>query len=224
MTPLQALQSIASRRLSSASGDLAKVKLLPPSGTPATPDLPADPLITELLATASGFHLAEWEVTFHDSGSGQYTPGMAKTEACVLCDGCGNSWNADIHPQTGHWGPIYFNCHDPPVVVLQSPDLAQFILDVAANFEIGDESGPLDNVRSTSALRIWEQGGLEIPAAAASNSIDPLVQQAAKLAGVKGFVVDMRIARPGDGFRWDIDGRMMELHRVGASAIWGLRE
>src|SRR5262245_2649139 len=48
----------------------------------------------------------------------------------IAGDGCGNFWVVDLLPESTQWGPIYFACHDAPVILYQSPTLEQFLVDV----------------------------------------------------------------------------------------------
>jgi hypothetical protein len=59
----------------------------------------------------------------------------------VAHDGFGNFWAVDLQPGSANWGPIYFCCHDAPVILKtavdrrldrQVPDLLRF--STAAHF------------------------------------------------------------------------------------------
>src|SRR5687768_9328666 len=45
----------------------------------------------------------------------------------IAGDGFGNFWVVDLNANSGDFGPIYFACHDPPVIALQSISLAKFL-------------------------------------------------------------------------------------------------
>src|SRR5262245_17846478 len=42
-------------------------------------------------------------------------------------DGFGNFWVVDLQPHSREFGPIYFACHDAPVILFQSPHLEHFL-------------------------------------------------------------------------------------------------
>ncbi len=72
----------------------------------------------------------------------------------IATDGSGNDWVVDIKKGTSEWGPVLFMSHDPPVAVIQAPDLARFIEQV---FELGrpERKSQLDSVSKSATSRIW---------------------------------------------------------------------
>jgi hypothetical protein len=44
--------------------------------------------------------------------------------------GFGNFWAVDLQPGSANWGPIYFCCHDAPVMLLQAATVQQFVSEV----------------------------------------------------------------------------------------------
>src|SRR5215218_6943458 len=44
-------------------------------------------------------------------------------------------WVVDLHPDTTRWGPIYFACHDAPVIHYQADSLEQFLIELFRMFE-----------------------------------------------------------------------------------------
>src|SRR5258708_15952944 len=75
-------------------------------------------------------------------------------ELTIATDGSGNDWVVDIKKGTSEWGPVLFMSHDPPVAVIQAPDLARFIEQV---FELGrpERKSQLDSVSKSATSRIW---------------------------------------------------------------------
>jgi len=45
----------------------------------------------------------------------------------MVRDICGNFWIVDLTGKSTSWAPIFYACHDPPVIVFQSDDLSRFI-------------------------------------------------------------------------------------------------
>ena len=41
----------------------------------------------------------------------------------IAHDGYGNYWVVDLHPDARSWSPVFYACHDPPVIVYH-PDVA----------------------------------------------------------------------------------------------------
>lgn len=135
-------------------------------------------------------------------------------------DGFGNYWVVDLTSRSSEWGPIYFACHDPPVIVFQSPNLSHFLEEV---FKLGDPDGPrseLDVVHEEQALRIWTEnpGVMVLEECLASG--DPVLEEFAR-ALPEGFeVTDLRGAGVGDGFSWGRYGPRTESRRAGEEPVF----
>jgi len=43
--------------------------------------------------------------------------------------GCGNFWVVDLMADSKAWSPIYFACHDPPVILLYSTSFDRFLVE-----------------------------------------------------------------------------------------------
>ena len=50
----------------------------------------------------------------------------------IATDGSGNFWVLDLTPDTVDVAPVFFVCHDPPVMLYQAPDLATWADAVAS--------------------------------------------------------------------------------------------
>ena len=48
----------------------------------------------------------------------------------IARDGFGNFWVLDLTPQTATTAPVFFACHDAPVILYQSSDIASFLSEV----------------------------------------------------------------------------------------------
>jgi hypothetical protein len=48
----------------------------------------------------------------------------------IARDGFGNFWVLDLTPQTAKTAPVFFACHDAPVILYQSSDIASFLTEV----------------------------------------------------------------------------------------------
>jgi hypothetical protein len=45
----------------------------------------------------------------------------------IASDGFGNFWVLDCSARDKNEAPVYFTCHDAPIILYQSPNLAQFV-------------------------------------------------------------------------------------------------
>lgn len=220
------IRAFEEREFSSEDGDTFQIELQPACAREDYPwirgKLPADPEIEALLERTSGFDLGPLEVRFDESLSGQFIPGLSAESISVLEDGFGNSWNVDIDPKSGKWKAVYFVCHDPPVVVVQSASLAEFLKDVFRNFGPSEGQVTLDHIRDTAAMKVWNTGGVEVAATSLAGSLDPTLRRAAQAAGPNGVVADLRACRPGDGFRWPPGDRDGDVIRIGEEPVFAL--
>lgn len=176
--------------------------------------------IRELLEHTRGFASGPLEsLEFGGLGTFEF-PEVFPHAVDLAHDGFGNYWVVDLTSGSREWGPIYFACHDPPVIVFQSPNLAHFLEEV---LKLGDPAGPrseLDVVHEEHAIRVWNEnpGMLGIEDCLASG--DPVL---GRFAGTlpEGFEVkDLRGAAVGDGFSWGRYGPRTENRRVGEAPVF----
>ena len=73
----------------------------------------------------------------------------------IAADGYGNFWVVDLHPHTVHWGPIYFACHDPPVILYQADALEQFLAELFRMFKPPHQS-LVDDVHEDRLAHVWQ--------------------------------------------------------------------
>ena len=52
----------------------------------------------------------------------------------IAADGSGNFWVLDLTPDTVEVAPVFFHCHDAPVLLYQAPDLATFLDEVVKKY------------------------------------------------------------------------------------------
>jgi hypothetical protein len=45
----------------------------------------------------------------------------------IAGDGFGNAWIVDLPPADVETAPVFFACHDPPVILYQSPNIGDFL-------------------------------------------------------------------------------------------------
>jgi SMI1 / KNR4 family (SUKH-1) len=68
----------------------------------------------------------------------------------IAADGFGNFWLLDLTPDAAWPVPVFFLCHDPPVVLYQSADLDAFLRDASQTSPL-DERFVFADLRSPSA-------------------------------------------------------------------------
>ncbi|MDF2770837.1 MAG: hypothetical protein K0S86_330 [Geminicoccaceae bacterium] len=222
-----ALREIDGRRLVDADGKETVVKLQPPATDEQLRRLQAGlpcPLpdeIRDALRVTTG--LADGPL---ESFSLLDLEGFGLEEAfphaySLAHDGYGNYWVLDLLPGSTDWGPVFYACHDPPVIAYQAPSIEAFLRDVVA-MPVDDPRSPIDEVHERVVNRIWsENPGLRSQGEALASPDSAVREFAATLPG-DAMIADMRSARRGDGFSWGRHGPRTELRRCGTERIWAI--
>jgi len=137
----------------------------------------------------------------------------------IAGDGFGNFWVVDLTPRSTDFGPIYFACHDPPVVAVQSQSLGEFLADLL-RVPSSDDLNPVDFVHEQATLDIWKRNSGALNVAEARSSSDPILREFAKQAWDGCFVVDLRGAKTGAGFSWGRFGAKTRIVRHATEPIF----
>jgi hypothetical protein len=139
-------------------------------------------------------------IDFLGESAGVEVPGMPAALE-LAGDGFGNFWVADVTPEPSDCVPVFFACHDPPVVLLQSPTLGDFLHEVFLQLTPPHES-LIDVVRDDRAFNVWgtDHGALTpAQALAAGGDVAAFAQN---LDHSDYLIYDLRAASPGEGFAW----------------------
>ena len=204
------------------------LRLLPP----ATPEevarveaeLPA-PLPDEIrsaLAVSKGFENGPLEsLSLVDLGGALGMEDIFPHVWPIAHDGFGNYWVVDVRPGDEAWAPVFFACHDPPVIAFQSHTVEGFVRGAVALWQDGPRS-PVDEVHEEGTFRIWAEGSGLVPRAEALASTDPRLRQVAEGLPEDAVLADLRDAGPGDGFPWGRFGPRVEWTRHGDDRLWSV--
>src|SRR5262245_4450235 len=123
MTPVEIIRQAQAASLVDEDGDAVVLELQPPlsaaqveafAATLPCP-LPAD--VRALLAFCQGFDGPLDVVDFTGEQCSFEQKEIFPHGVPIAADGFGNFWVVDLQPSSRHWGPIYFACHDAPVVL-----------------------------------------------------------------------------------------------------------
>jgi hypothetical protein len=159
--------------------------------------LPAD--IRELLQFARGCKGVLEEINFSDSlgfGMEEIFPHAIS----LAGDGFGNFWVVDLTSESKHWGPIFYACHDAPVIVYQSDDLLHFLKE-AIRFENKPWKGEID-VHEEFSTRIWRENPGVLSHEQCLSSTDPNLKAFAQSLDETWEFIDLRKAKLGEGYSW----------------------
>jgi hypothetical protein len=108
--------------------------------------------IRDLLKSARGFSGVLDGLSFSGVPHGLGAEEISRHGISLAGDGAGNFWVVDLTSDSRSWGPIFYACHDPPVVVYQAEGLSHFFIQEAIRFgnrpwksEICDVHGKLSH-------------------------------------------------------------------------------
>jgi hypothetical protein len=136
----------------------------------------------------------------------------------IVADGAGNFWLLDLTPDDVDTAPVLYLCHDPPVVVFQSPSLGHFLQELLRAYEPPHESLVRD-VHDKHAFEVWRANPGVIDHATALAGDDELRGFATSLDETFEFI-DLRSADVGMGFSWGRHGPRTDLRRHGFARLF----
>jgi cell wall assembly regulator SMI1 len=93
----------------------------------------------------------------------------------IAHDGFGNYWVLDLLPGAPSWGPVFYVCHDPPVLAYQSPTIEAFLEDTVRMWQPGPRSH-VDVVHEEVVSRIWRDNPDVMTPAVLQESGDPVLR------------------------------------------------
>ena len=222
MSTRDVLLGAAGRRLIDVDGEEEAVSLLPPVSPARIAEierelgfsLPRE--LSELLHLTAGLEMLE-SLELASIGPCPWGAplGPVMTPAG---DGAGNLWVLELRPSMETLGPVWFVCHDAPVLVYQSPDLATFVGDYL-RFRAAPHDGPVAEVVNESIRRVWTQA-IDVPRAKLLDSEDAVLRDFARRLDDRWFIRDLRRARPGDGMPIGRFGPKTPLARAGQEFVF----
>ena len=136
----------------------------------------------------------------------------------IAHDGFGNFWVLDLTPDATGPAPVFFACHDPPVLLYQSPDLGHFLHEVFRLYE-PPHASLVDDVHDDRLFRVWREnpGALDHTAALAA---DERLRAFAAELDERWTFVDLRSPEVGMGFSWGRFGPRTEVRRHGYDPLF----
>lgn len=215
--------SLAGRKLVTADGDEHVVRALPPVSAQRLGEiewqagmrLPAE--LRELVLATAGLESELMETLDFARVERCDVPGLFGWMLNLQGDGAGNYWIVELRERMNVLGPVWFLCHDAPVLVHQSADLATFLADVLRWETTHD--GPIADVLEHAVQRVWTQTS-DVPRAELERSPDPVLRDFARGLAGEWFVADLRNARPGDGVPIGRFGPKTPLARAGEEFVF----
>jgi SMI1 / KNR4 family (SUKH-1) len=220
MTPLEIIRRAQADTLIDEDGKVVALELLPSLSQTELSDFARQapcripPEIVELLSANRGFYGTVEQVDFTGRDL------MFEFEAAfpfglpIAADGYGNFWVVDLHPHTAKWGPIYFACHDAPMILYQADSLEQFLSELFRMFEPPHQS-LVDDVHEDRIAHVWQTNPGVLSYEECLQSNDPILS---------AQIIDLRRAKPGDGFSWGRYGSRTLLKHFGTHAVFAYQK
>jgi hypothetical protein len=136
----------------------------------------------------------------------------------IAHDGFGNFWVLDLTPAGGQVAPVFFACHDPPVVLYQSPGLGHFLHETF-RMSMPPHASLVDDVHEDRLFHVWRTNPGTLGHNEALAADDSLRAFAAGLDDRFVFV-DLRSPELGMGFSWGRFGPRTEIRRHGYERLF----
>jgi cell wall assembly regulator SMI1 len=140
----------------------------------------------------------------------------------LAADGFGNFWVADVTPAQRDVAPVYFLCHDAPVLLYQAPSVGHFLHELFRMYE-PPHASLVDDVHEDRLFRVWRENPGAVEQAAAAASDDEVLAAFAATLDERFVVVDLRAAPVGMGFSWGRFGPRTEVRRHGFERVFAYR-
>ncbi len=181
------------------------------------------PEITELLSACRGFYGTVEQIDFTGRDLSFEFEAAFPCGLPIAADGYGNFWVVDLHPRTVRWGPIYFACHDAPVILYQADSLEQFMGELFRMFRPPHQS-LVDDVHEDRLARVWQTNPGVLSYEECLQSGDPILSAFARELDNSFQLIDLRSAKPGNGFTWGRYGPRTLVRRFGRHAVFAYQK
>ncbi len=137
----------------------------------------------------------------------------------IAADGFGNYWVVDLTPDATNYGPIYFACHDAPVILYQSAGLAEFLTELFRACQ-PPHASLIHDVHGDVLHDVYRENPGVLSHADALASADAVIQGFARMLDASWSIIDLRHATPGMGFSWGRYGPNTKIKRHGTLPIF----
>jgi hypothetical protein len=140
----------------------------------------------------------------------------------IAHDGCGNFWAVDLQPEAAAWGPIYYCCHDAPVLLVQAASVREFVSEVFRKY-VPPHRSLIDDVHEDRLFAVWAKNPGVIAQGDAAVSADQEIRAFAAQLDARFELVDLRGAPVGMGLSWGRYGPRTDIRRFGSQPVFAYR-
>lgn len=225
VTPLKLMRDASRKAFTNEDGETFTLELRPPLSEPeivafeARLPCPIPAAVRELLAYCGGFSggaadfvdFTGQDCMFEYEGFPHGVP--------IAADGYGNFWVVDLVPESKIWGPIYFACHDAPVILYQSPSLEHFLTELF-KCSVPPYESLIDDVHEDRLFEVWRNNPGVMSQEECLRSQDHELRRFAEKLGPSFEIIDLRNADVGFGFSWGRYGPTTVNRRHGTLPIF----
>jgi cell wall assembly regulator SMI1 len=225
MTALEHIKAAEKSEFVDEDGNRSSITLLPGLDEAAIQEIEkqvGQRLPTELRETlrfCSEIEGLSFEIDFTGGTMGFGQEEIFPNGLPIAADGFGNFWVIDITPETNAAAPVFFACHDAPVILYQSENVATFLAEV---FKM---AGPphkslVDDVHEDRLFDVWRKNPGVIEREVAASSGDVSLRAFAESLPANFQIIDLRNPQPGMGFSWGRYGAQTEIRRHGFERLF----
>lgn len=221
------LRELAGASMTDEDGHEERLELLPPAtdaeiaGIEAAFSVAIPTELREALGVSTGFANGPLESLGFLDLDGFGMEDVFPHAYPVGHDGFGNYWILDLLPDEDACGPVFFACHDPPVIAFQSGDISEFVREAVALWQPGDRSS-VDVVHEDVTSSVWASNTGILNRETALGSSDALLAEFASGFPGEAMFADLRAPKIGDGFSWGRFGPRAEWIRAGTQRLWAI--
>jgi cell wall assembly regulator SMI1 len=221
MNPINIIKNAQAKALTNEDGETVEIGLLPGLDEDAVAlfesSLPCalSEEIRELLHFCRGFEgVGVDQVDFTGQNMMFGDEVIFPHAVPIASDGYGNFWVVDLSPDATEFGPIWFACHDAPVILYQSPQLSDFLSELFKMCEAPYKS-LVDEVHNDRIHDVWRTNPNVLAYQDCQDSSDSILREFSDSLDPSFGIIDLRTATVGDGFSWGRYGPKTVVKRHG---------
>ena len=226
MNPIDVIKSAQAKELTNEDGESVDLHLLPGLDAEAVSHFESSlpcalaEEICELLLFCRGFEgVVADQVDFTGQDMMFQHEVLFPHGVPIASDGFGNFWVVDLFPDSSEFGPIWFVCHDAPVILYQSAGLGAFLSELFKTCESPYRS-LVDDVHEDRISEVWRTNPNVLTHHDCVESTDSVLQEFAGSLDPSYAIIDLRAANPGDGFSWGRYGPNTVVRRHGNHPVF----
>lgn len=230
MTALDVLREASGRQMVSEDGEPVRLEIFAPLSKSKIDEFerglpcPIPPDIRDLLGFCRGFEGGAADfVDFTGARCNFAHEEVFPNGLPFAADGFGNFWVIDLTLESETWGPVYFACHDAPVILYQGPDLAHFLTELL-KLSAPPHRSLVNDVHADRLYRVWRENPGVRSHAECLASGDPVLSAFARELEPPFQIIDMRNADIGFGFSWGRYGPRTVIRRLGTLPVFAYRK